>query len=147
MNLLLIPCANVKLKGNIVINNKQYIVMYIKLLRRGLNWKSYLLSSCNSELKLILVLSLFHTIWNSLEQECNLLSQLCLYQSSGNVFKRRTFPCSGFLSLCLSHSNSRLSLRHFTFYTGSLKATQDDCLFTSEFLSKVKKKKKVKLSP
>jgi hypothetical protein len=64
----------------------------------------------------LLQLVTMRTIWiyrvyNSLWHALSLLCQLCLLYSSGNGFHQRTFP---FLwipeqSLCLKHSNSRLS--------------------------------------
>jgi hypothetical protein len=37
----------------------------------------------------------FHTVCSSLEQALNLLSQLCLHQSSSTGFQRQAFPLLG----------------------------------------------------
>jgi hypothetical protein len=52
-------------------------------------------------------ISWVYTFYNSLRHTLNLLSLLCLHQSSGNGFERQMFPSFWFpkLSPCLSHSN------------------------------------------
>lgn len=54
--------------------------------------------------------SWIYTVYNSLWHILCRLSLLCLHQSSGNGFKRRTFPflCVSELFWCLSHNSSRL---------------------------------------
>jgi hypothetical protein len=52
----------------------------------------------HSLLKVRILLSLFYTLYSSLWHALSLLSQLFLYQSSGNGIQRQTSPSSGFLN-------------------------------------------------
>jgi hypothetical protein len=74
---------------------------------------------------------------NSRQRVLSRLSLLCLHHSSGNGFRRQTFPFLWVpkLSPRLSHSYSRLSSiqlllsQEDSLWTGSCYATLEDCLF------------------